>query len=111
MEFKIGDKVRFKGGTDVWKVTGLYQHQLEAKFISDDIKTINLFDVKNLELVGRPKQKKLVPHWPALCNNGSGYYLADYIFKSEDGAKKIYDTNFVRLANELPPIMIEVEEE
>lgn len=59
-----------------------------------------------------PVEKKFVPHWPAILKyENESYFMSDYLFPSEDKAKAQFNNNsFIRLATELPPIMLEVEE-
>ena len=58
------------------------------------------------------KEKKLVPHWPAIYEAEKGYhYISNDIFPTEIMAKEVLRKTFIRLATELPPIMIEVDHE
>jgi hypothetical protein len=55
------------------------------------------------------KEPKLVPHWPAIVRSNVGYSISDSLYATEKEAEDDYD-DFVRLATELPPIMLEVKE-
>lgn len=56
------------------------------------------------------KEKKLVPHWPAIY---LGIYessiLSASLFPNEEAARKEW-SSIIRLATEYPPIMLEVKE-
>jgi hypothetical protein len=58
------------------------------------------------------KEKKLVEHWPAIYEAEKGYYyISNDIFPTEIMAKEVLRKRFIRLATELPPIMLEVDDE
>lgn len=56
------------------------------------------------------KEKKLVPHWPAIWKGLGGYSCqSGALYPNEEEAKKdIGSATFVRLATDLQPIMLEV---
>lgn len=86
-----GDRVEYKVGLYEWeKWTGTAWHQ-------DKIYRI----VKS--------EPKLVPHWPAIFKSEQKYYFTNTLYSSEIIATQRLE-NFVRLATEYPPIMLEVKE-
>ena len=58
----------------------------------------------------KPAEKKRVPHWPAIIPNmdEQGYWVTTEIFPSLEHARTQFKA-VIRLATELPPIMLEVE--
>ncbi len=67
------------------------------------------FDFINNEYRIKPAEPKLVPHWPALCGDGTYVWVSGMVFPNLEAAKK-YSRCVIRLATEYPPIMLEVEE-
>lgn len=67
----------------------------------------------SLKLIERKKEKKLVEHWPAIfVENTNKNYVSDRLFKNEEEAIRYFtNNNFIRLAKELPAILLEVEDE
>ena len=64
------------------------------------------------------KEKKLVKYWPALMLDNSyrppRLMIEPYLYKSNEEAEKHFKNShatFIRLATELPPIMLETEDE
>lgn len=58
---------------------------------------------------------ELVPHWPAIIkrlvpSQYSTYELTARLFKNKDAAEKSLTRSVLRLATEIPPIMLEVVE-
>ncbi len=54
-------------------------------------------------------EPKLVPHWPAVFLGREGYWVSNLLYRSELEAPKDIG-NFIKLATEYPPIMLEVKE-
>jgi hypothetical protein len=51
---------------------------------------------------------KLAAHYPAVCGRPGEYWLADSLYTPEDDANAC-EANFIRLATEYPPVMLEVK--
>lgn len=62
------------------------------------------------------KEKKIVEHWSAVFRDANGDFQISYkLFMCEEAAvkhvDKIHECKFIRLATELPPIMLEAGDE
>lgn len=110
MEYIVGDIVRLRGGVDEWEVEGVFQPSgnYTINLISSPRSVRRVFSHRDLELVRRAKTKKLVPHWPAVRKVMGDYKLTDELFPSLEFAKQRWKSA-IRLADEYPPVMIEVE--
>jgi hypothetical protein len=62
----------------------------------------------------KPKEVKLIPHWPAIINSGQTTRITQSVYSSIEEAKRIIPSSLVqrvlRLATEYPPIMLPEKE-
>lgn len=63
----------------------------------------------SLKLIERKKEKKLVEHWMAIIKYEDGAGIPIGLYSNEEQAIKDH-VGFLRLAKELPAILLEVEE-
>lgn len=52
----------------------------------------------------------LVPHWPALLCSSKIFCVTGRLYTSETEGKESHGNDFVRLAKEYPPVMLEVKD-
>lgn len=62
----------------------------------------------------KPKEIKLIPHWPAIINSGPTARITQNVYSSIEEAKRTIHPEFgrqlLRLATEYPPIMLPEKE-
>lgn len=119
-EFKKGDKVEAFGwnGEVVDMFYGsLYPVRVKYEGGFEDVFTIDgrffdLHKLPSLKLIERKKEKKKVEHWMVIgmAAGDNQPYLSHRLFPDDNAAKAWCREDFIRLAKELPAILLEVEE-
>ena len=97
-----GRKFHCKGFTPTGNAYGWYE---------DDRDKVVTMDSDELEWREWREPGKMVPHWPGVCGDLSqGFWVTDSVYPSLEEAKDD-DSDIVRLAKELPCLMLPKSQE
>ena len=94
---------------NIWWLVGIFEYK--ALIRSLDTESLHTASVDCCDRAWKlHKEKKFIEHWPAVYRNRSKYFLSGSLYRHVEDAKKSLAPEVIRLATELPPIMLEVDE-
>lgn len=113
--FYMGQKVKAWGVKGVVfgdDVMGVYPIKVEFEnkcivYFTRDGKFLNWHKKPSLFPIKFKSKKKQVKMYPALCKMDDRLFLTDGLFSCDETSKRLWKDQFVRLATELPPIMVD----
>ena len=68
-------------------------------------KYLTEWDMSNFKYRIKAKAPVLVPYYAAICRNNGGYFTTDYLYTSEEEAKKRISSGFVELDTKYPRML------